>query len=821
MAAEALSRAMAFAPANAASCAHCGNEVQRALFETGSERQFCCSGCRSVFAILNEAGLDAYYRHREESGATGRPALTTEKNYTELDQPEFVSLHCRRSGTPGSSLLATELYLEGVHCSACLWLVEKVSALVPGVSEARLDLSRSVLRVAWDPGVVQLSVVARKLDSLGYPCHAIYGLDREAVQRREDRALLTRIGVAGASAGNAMLLAIALYCGAFDGIEQSFVDLFRFASAAVALPSLLWSAAVFYRGAFAALRTRTPHMDLPITIGILVGSASGVVNIVRSRGEIYFDTLTMLVFLLLIGRYLQRRQQRRADAAAELVGALAPATARLVDGETTREIPVEAVPANALVEVRAGEHVPIDGLVAEGSSSIDSALLTGESVPEDVGVGARVNAGCINISNRILVRAEQTGRETRVARLVRSMEEAASRRAPIVIAANRLSGYFVCAVLGIAVLTALFWWRHDPSRAVDRVVALLVVTCPCALGLATPLAVSAALGKAARRGLLVKGGEFLEALARPGLVVFDKTGTLTVGKLAVLEYIGDHSASKLVQAVEARSAHPIARALAVALDSDSSAEVTAMCETTGRGIEATVNGRRVVVGSEPFVAERHRIPPWARTDAARLANSGTTPVLAAVDGDVRAILAVGDPVRPDARPALEALRRMGYRLAILSGDQPAVVRAVAKKIGVEFDEMVGGATPEEKLSFVERRASTGSVVMVGDGVNDAAALSAATVGVAVRGGAEASLQAADVFATRDGLEPLVELVVGARRTLEVIRGGLLRSLVYNLAVGTLAAVGVVGPLLAAVLMPVSSLTVVANSYRVRTFGQSP
>lgn len=818
MATDALASPLSFAAADEPTCAHCGNAVPLALVQKDAMRQFCCSGCRSVFAILNEMGLDAYYRRRDESGVSARPATTTDKSYAEFDEPEFLSLHCRPLAAGTATAMATELYLENVHCTACLWLVEKIPTLVPGVLEARLDLSRAVVRVVWDLPTVQLSTIARTLDSLGYPCHALHGLDREALRRREDRALLARIGVAGAAAGNAMLLAIALYCGAFDGIEQSFVEFFRFASAAVALPSLLWSGAVFYRGALAALRTRTPHMDLPITIGILVGSVSGVVNIVRSRGEIYFDTLTMLVFLLLVGRYLQRRQQRSADGAAELLGALAPSTARVVESDGVREVPVEAVSPNALVEVRAGDHVPVDGVVIEGVSSVDTALLTGESLPVDVVVGSRVHAGCINVSGRVLVRAERAGSETRVARLVRSMEEAASRKAPIVVAANRLSGYFVVTVLAIAALTGFLWMRIDPSRAIDRVVALLVVTCPCALGLATPLAVSVALGRAARRGLLVKGGEYLEALARPGLLVFDKTGTLTEGKLAVLEFTGDRSIAPLVHAVEARSAHPVARAVERALDAGADTEVTAMRETPGGGIEARVAGHDVVVGSVPFVRGRCSIPAWALARATEVANDGTTPVLVSVDGDVRAMLAVGDPVRTDARPCLEALQRMGYRLAVLSGDQPAVVHAVSKKIGVQFDEVVGGASPEAKLAFIEEKAATGSVIMVGDGVNDAAALSAATVGIAIRGGAEASLEAADVFATHDGLHPLVELAEGSRRTLKVIRASLWRSLAYNLSVGTLAALGFVGPLLAALLMPLSSLTVIATSYRARTFG---
>jgi P-type Cu2+ transporter len=799
-----------------ATCAHCGQSVPSAAVEPDSAPQFCCSGCRSVFAILHESGLDDYYAHRSASGADVRAAATTGRAYSELDEPEFTKLYCRAAGT---GVLGTELYLEGIHCSACVWLVEKVTQVLPGIAEARLDVSRGILRVAWDPSRVKLSEIAAKLDAFGYPCHPLHGLDKDAVRRREDRALLMRMGVAGACAGNTMMLAIALYSGALQGMQADLVQLFRWGSVVVALPSILWSAGVFYKGALGALRTLTPHMDLPISLGIVVGTVSGVVNIVHSHGEIYFDTLTMLVFLLLAGRYVQQRKQRGADSAAELLGALAPSTARLVEGSTVREVPVETVPIDALVEIRAGEHVPVDGVIVEGTSSLDASLLTGESLPEDVAPGAAVHAGCVNLSSRLVVRAEKTGQSTRVARLVASVEEAAARRAPVVVAANRLSGYFVLTILAVTAVTVAAWWHVDPSKALDRAVALLVVTCPCALALATPLAVSAALGRAAGSGLLVKGGEFLEALARPGLVVFDKTGTLTMGKLALVGWAGDEDVKPLVAIAESASAHPIARTLATALSAPDGERPESLHETLGGGIDATVRGHRVTVGSRAFVTSRVRqLPEWVTERSSAVAESGCTPVLVAVDGAVRAVASLGDPVRPEAKESLEELLRLGYRIAVLSGDQTAVVRAVVAQIGVPFEEVRGDASPEAKLAFIEERAAKGPVFMVGDGVNDASALSAATVGIAVHGGAEASLAAADVFATKSGLAPVVELVHGARRTLRIIRTSLARSLVYNLTVGTLAAAGFVGPLLAAVLMPVSSISVIVASYRSRTFG---
>lgn len=798
----------------AAACAHCGQPVPSP--DPGAARQFCCSGCASVFAILNECNLEAFYAFRNDARAAARPAAPSGRTYAELDEPEFARLYCRHLD---GGRLGTELFLENVHCAACVWLVEKVSAVLVGVEEARLDVSRGIVRLTWDPNAVGLSRVAAWLDSIGYPCHPLHGLDRAAVRRREDRTLLMRIGVAGAAAGNAMLFAIALYSGAFSSMDHDYLELFRWGSVVAALPSVLWSARVFYKGALAALRTGTPHMDLPITIGILVGTVSGIVNTARSHGEIFFDTITMLVFLLLVGRFLQQRHQRRADGAADYLHALAPATARVLENGGPRDVPVETVPSGALVEVRTGEHVPVDGRIVEGVSSIDSSLLTGESLPVEVAAGDPVHAGSTNVSARLVVRSEKTGQETRLARLVARVAEAASRRAPMVVLANRLSGYFVVTVLAVAALTVLAFWHKSPETALERAVALLVVTCPCALGLATPLAVSAALGRAARRGLMVKGGQFLEALAAPGLIVFDKTGTLTEGKLSLVDFAGDDTVRPLVSAAEAGSAHPVARALCSAFGSPSGIGVESMRETPGGGVEAVVSGKTVVIGSATFVGARAGAPAdWIAERTNAFAEAALTPVHVAVDGEIRAVAGVGDPVRRDARQSLETLRSLGYRLAVLSGDQPAVVDAIVNRIGVPFEETLGGVSPEGKLAFIEEHARRGPVFMVGDGVNDAAALSAATVGIAVHGGAEASLAAADVFATTGGLAPIVELVQGARRTLRVIRGNLARSLVYNLTVGGLAATGLVGPLLAAVLMPVSSIGVVTSSYRSRTFG---
>ena len=796
-------------------CDHCSLPVPAGLVEANAELQFCCNGCRVAYEVIHEHGLDGYYDIRSRIEASEQPAQRSGRAFTEFDDPAFHRLYCR----PLPSNLATvELYLEGVHCAACVWLVEKLTVVVDGVAEVRLDLGRSLATVTWNPETTPLSQVARFLDSIGYAPHPFRGVDARDMARREERSLLIRIAVAGAIAGNVMLIAFALYGGSFHGITDEFRILFRWVSLALAIPSVAWCASVFYRGARGALKTRALHMDLPIAIGILAGFIQGAVNTVRGSGEIYFDSVTALIFFLLVGRFLQRRQQRRAANSTELLFSIAPATARLVDADGVREVPLEALSPGNTVEVRAGDSIPADGTVVDGSSALDRSLLTGESQPEPVAVGDPVHAGTVNLAGRLLVEVRVTGEDTRAGRLMRLVEEGAMRRAPVVLLADRISGWFVAIVLALAAITLGVWLKLDPEHAVGHAVALLIVSCPCALGLATPLAVSAAIGRAARKKILIKGGDALENLARPGRMLLDKTGTLTEGRLGVVRWWGDESVRSMVAAIERHSAHPVARALSEDSTEIGAPDATEVQEITGAGISGVCEGRNVLVASTSHLAHLlGSIPEDAVAAADGFANEGLSPVAVAINKKVVAVAGIGDPLRADSENSVAAIRDSGWQVEILSGDHPAVVRSIANQVGIAPAAARGAATPEDKLEAVREAATKTTVAMVGDGVNDAAALAVATVGIGVHGGAEATLAAADVYLGRPGLEPVVDLLHGSRRTLGVIRRNLVFSLTYNVVAVSFAITGHMSPLLAAILMPLSSMTVVLSSYRARTF----
>jgi len=539
--------------------------------------------------------------------------------------------------------------------------------------------------------------------------------------------------------------------------------------------------------------------------------------------------VTMLVFLLLVGRWLQTRQQRLSRSVTDLMFAMAPSTSRLIEGGAPRLVPTASLQVGAVIELRAGERIGVDGVVQSGTSQVDESLLTGESQTRRVAAGAKVHAGTLNASGVLRVLATKTGSETRLSGIVRDVEAAAARRAKIAVLADRASGTFTLVVLAFSVLTFFYWLPHSLRLAAEYSIALLIVTCPCALGLATPLASAVTLARLARRGILVKGMSPLEHLATPGLFVLDKTGTLTQGQLELVHQTFGSELGSIIKAAEQGSNHPVAQAISRDIRSTAHAqqqwELVEFQEFPGLGIAASLRNQSaprstgclsVQIGSERFVREKVPGVVLDEQSSASLLGRGLSPVHVVVNGVCETTLGFGDPIREEAKECLAALRSAGHKLVLLSGDQPELVCQVADALrdadgSSPFLEVHGGQTPEQKLAFVENAAKKGLVFMVGDGANDAGALSAASVGIAVSGGAEASLAAADAFATRAGLTPLRELVAASLSTMRVIHRNLAFSLLYNIAAAGLAMSGNISPIIAAVLMPVSSLTVVLSS----------
>ena len=805
-------------------CDHCGLPVPAGLVEEGEARQFCCAACKVVFETLQERGLDRYYELVDKEPAAD-PALrrgrATGRAFAEYDHESFQAEQVRL-GEDGVATI--DFYLEGVHCAACVWLVEKLPQVVAGVREARLDLGRRRVLLRWDPDAVALSAIAVALDRLGYPPYPLRGAEERAQRRRETRRALIRIAFAGAIAGNTMAIAFALYGDYLEGMDPGFRAFFRWVSLGLTGLALAGPGRTFFRGAWAALRTRTPHMDLPIAIGLTAGLLGGAWNTWTGGGEVYFESIAVLVFLLLVGRFLQQRQQEKAFESLEMMHAVTPSLARRVGvGGSLEEVPLAALAVGDELEVRQAETVPADGVLLGEAARLDLAVLSGESRPVMVQPEEPLFAGAVNLGGRLRLRIIALGAASRVGRLMALVEEHARRPAAIVRLADRLAGVFTVVVLLLAAAGALFWWWHGGHDPIEVTVSLLIIACPCALGLATPLAVVAAVGQAARAGYLIQGGDALERLARPGRLFLDKTGTLTQARVERLSWTGSEALARAVATVETESTHPLAAALIAAGGEEELPAASSVELVAGLGLRGEVDGHRILVGSPEFLAREGHPAPAGEVEAVLAA--GASPVVAWWEGEGHGVAGLGDPLQPDAAEAVAALRRAGWEVEILSGDHPELVAAVGQAMGLPPDACRGGLSPEDKLELVREavaaRVPARPVVMVGDGWNDAAALAAADVGVAVHGSAEASLAAADVFVARPGVGRLVALHQGAARTLGIIRRNLGVSLAYN-AVGVgLALTGILNPLIAAVLMPLSSLTVVSLAWRGRSFRPAP
>jgi Cu2+-exporting ATPase len=815
----------ASSPDAARRCAHCGLEVPATLVRQGDDHQFCCSGCRQVYTLLHEWGFDQYYRLVGQQQGTLPPARVTGRTFADFDDE---GVQAEATEPLGGDRRCTRLYLEGVHCAACVWLVEKLPAVLRGVDEVRLNLGTSVAEVAWRPADTRLSAIARALDRLGYTPHVHRASRAQEARQAEDRAGLARLGVAAACAMNLMFLHGALYAGERGGMAVPFEIFFRWFSLAVAVPVVAYCARPFFRTALAGLRARIVHIDLPIAIALTVAFLASAWNTVRGSGPLWFDSLAMLVAALLGARQLQRGAQRMAlERADSLRGVAFLEFARRLDGDgpdaPSVEVPLSALAVGDRVEVRSGELVPVDGVVLSGRSSLDNAVLTGESAAVAVREGDQVNAGATNLGARVVVRVDAAGAHSRVGALLAVVQEALAKKPALIETTDRMARRFVQALLAAAAITGLAWLSRGPHVALERVVALLVVACPCALGLSVPLAVSVALMRAARLGVFVKNPDALERLRKVDSVLLDKTGTLTMGAARIARWQGDESALALARSLESESAHAVARAFLQAPGQPLRLVrvVEDVVETRGQGIAGRVDGCDVRVGNRSHVATVASVPPELDDAAASCVAAGLSPVFVAVDGRVAGVAGVGDALRPEAAATVRRLRARGIRVRILSGDHPGVVARIARELQLPAMDALGGLTPEAKrdivAGLVKDRAPGGAIVMVGDGVNDAAALALADVGVAVHGGTGLAIVAADVVLTREGVAPLVHILDGARRLRAVVRRNLAFSVFYNVGASALAVAGLVSPLVAAVMMPLSSMTVVLSSAMTRTF----
>jgi Cu2+-exporting ATPase len=778
----------------------------------GRWRAVCCAGCEAVAATILGQGLGDYYRLRARADV--KPASETPgDDLTVYDDPGVQRGFVGRDGNACDALLL----LEGIRCSACAWLNERAVARLPGVLEADVNYATHRMSVRWDSSRVRLSEILAAVRRIGYRASPHDPARFDALQSGERRDALWRLFVAGFGMMQVMMYALPAYLAGDGEMSADIGQLMRWASLALTLPVVAYSAAPFFSGAWRDLLARRLGMDAPVALGIAVAFGASVATTVAGSGAVYFDSISMFVFLLLLGRYFELLARQRSIRSLQHLGRLVPEFAHRL-GEFPRSLEADRVPAAALnpgdrVLVKPGEIFPADGLVEEGSSLVSEALLSGEAKPVGKSSGSAVIAGAANLTSPLIVRVERIGPATVLSSILRLVERAAAEKPRLIELADRAASWFILVVLILAATAGVFWAISDPGRALPVVVAVLVATCPCALSLATPIALTVTIAELAGRGVVIARSRAIEALARATDVVFDKTGTLTSGELSLARVTVCGGVAKdrclaLAAAIESASEHPVARAILDAAPAGATLRAAEIRNNPGAGIDARVEGRRYRIGTLAFTRE------LASQSRSLVEEPRGSPVWLADESGLLAALSFEDALRPEAKEAVRALQALGVTVHLLSGDGEDAVRDVAAgaRIGIARAQ----ATPELKREYVIGLQKQGRVVaMVGDGINDAPVLAQADVSVAMGGGARLAQMRADAVLVSQDLRELPRAIERTRRTLGIVRQNVAWAFAYNLLALPLALAGLLTPWLAALGMAGSSLVVTMNALRLQ------
>jgi Cu2+-exporting ATPase len=800
-------------------CYHCGLPVEdKGSFTStvaGHEREFCCHGCQAVCETIYASGLEGFYSKTTRSDTLAPPPVVA-KELDAYDLDEVQSDYVDSMG-PQRSI---QLLVEGIHCAACVWLIEKALKRQPGIIDAEVNLTAKRLKLRWDNSQIHLSQVMQILADIGYAAIPFDPETAEGALARRHRGLLYRMAFAGFAMMNMMWISIALYAGADQG---EFRQWFHWIGFIIATPTLLYSGYPFIRNGLIGLKHRYLTMDLPIAIGATSTYLySTYVTFTASvTGQVYFDTVVNFLFVILVGRYLEAISKRRALSATQRLLELQPKLANLVEGEEIRIVPIRHVRIGDVLLVKPGGSVPVDGVLVSGESAVNESMLTGESLPVPKQAGDHVVAGSINGEGAFRVRTEEVLRNTALAKIVALMDEAQASKAPIQSLADRIVPWFVLATLTLASITFLYWWQFDFETALLAATSVLVVTCPCAFGLATPMSVAVATGAGAARGVLVKQGEALEQLSRVNHVVFDKTGTLTEGRLRVSHIetftgFDEQELLRLAASVEQHSEHGVAAAICEAAREKQLRlhPNSGFVSAPGKGVTASVADQQIQVGTAVWLQSQHITLSMPQSEKlAAMEKQGISCVLVAIDGELAGLLGLVDELRPDAVETVQSLMQAGLKVTVLSGDRQAVVEAVTAPLGNVSRQ--AEVLPQDKSAVIRRLQQQGDIVaMVGDGVNDAPALIQAEVGMAMASGTDVSVESADVVLSHQELKKVAEARLLATRTLKTIRQNIVLSISYNVIMVPLAMMALVSPLVAAITMPMSSLLVIANAARI-------
>lgn len=801
-------------------CFHCGlpvpPDVRFPVKYREVDQPTCCAGCQAVAVTIIQSGLSDYYQHRTEGARQAEPVpLELLEQIKLYDSDELQRSFVRFEA---ENLREASLMLEGITCAACVWLNEQHIRQLPGIVSVDINYSNHRARVRWDNSRVQLSAILEAVSAIGYRAHPYDAERQEALNQKERKQAINRLWAAGLSMMQVMMYAVPIYLAPDGEISPDFLWLLHWSSFILTLPVVLYSAVPFYRATWRDLKTRRVGMDTPVTIGILTAFLSSFWALINKvEHGVYFDSVSMFVFLLLGGRYLEGIARRKAGEATESLVKLIPAFAHRLSGwpasRQSEETTVTQLRPGDVILIKPGETIPADGVVLDGHSASNEALLTGESRPVSKEAGSAVIAGSVNAASPLVVRVDQTGQDTRLAGIVRLLDQALAEKPRLAVIADRFASWFVALLLLAAAGTYIGWHYIEPDRALWIMVAVLVISCPCALSLATPAALTAASGHLAALGVLTTRGHALETLPKINDVVFDKTGTLTHGDMRLLDSWtapGRDAAAALATAaaLEQGSEHPVARALLAAAGDGPYQAADALRNHPGQGVTGQLEGRAWRIGSPEFIAAQLGDCPLPAADW----HGDKTLIALADETELVALFAIGDAVRADAAPLLRQLKQRGLRVHLLSGDGAGAVASLARQL--DIDAHIARAAPEDKLAYVGRLQAAGKrVLMVGDGINDAPVLAKADVSIAMGGGTDVARASGDMVLIGDRLGLIASAFELSRKTLSVIRQNLWWAAAYNIVALPLAIAGHVTPWIASLGMASSSLIVVGNALR--------
>ncbi|MBE9516237.1 MAG: heavy metal translocating P-type ATPase [Proteobacteria bacterium] len=806
-------------PHSPKSCFHCGESVPQGFdFKVdidGNAESMCCPGCQAVARTIVDSGLGDYYRFRTGPSETGKETVPEFLRQARVYDNEKIqkSFVIEEEG----DIREVSLVLEGISCAACIWLSEQHLAQLPGVKSAHINYTTRRARVRWDNSQIQLSQILEAISHIGYRAHPYDPKRQQALLEKERRHYLIRLGTAGVLGMQVMALAISLYGGDWFGIEPEFRTFLQWVSLLLTAPVISYCAAPFFRGAWRDLRLGQVGMDVPVTLGISIAFIASVWSTTSGRGHVYYDSVVMFVLLLLASRYFELAARKQAAEATDALVQLTPAMATRINenGDEEEIAAVELVPDDH-IRVRPGETIATDGIVIEGRSSVDESLLTGESLPVSKQIDDELIGGTINRESPLLVRVSRIGEDSVLAGMLRLLERAQTEKPALARLADRIASRFVAIILLLACLIAWYWWQQGADDWLSITIAVLVVTCPCALSLATPTAITAATGQLTRMGLLTTRGHSLETLSKLTHFVFDKTGTLTEGRLTLhkivpLADMSETDCLNIAIALEQGSEHPIAVALRHSNHSGNNVQAQHVSNTPGAGVNGLINDKPVYLGTPAF-AMKHAGSNAAPSSLAELEHEGYTVIMLADEQQPLAVFALGDRLRADAAKVVSQLKAMGIQPILMTGDREAAAKHMAAAAGIEA--LHWGMRPEDKLAAVKQLQDQGAIVaMLGDGINDAPVLAAAQVSIAMGGGTQLAQASADMILLSQQLGHLLGGLDLSRRTMRIIRQNFSWAIAYNLVALPLAASGMLSPWMAAIGMSLSSLLVTVNAMR--------